>query len=187
MRPALRSPAAPQSTSPLKPAEPGFMWTKVQRRPLAERISPLVSTQARSAQPDCEDAQRPTYPGSTVTGLLIGAEGVGAEDEIKGWWRLHPASSSKGAKVQFLAGGKTRVVDGPFTEAKELIAGFWIIQVKDLPEALAWARRIPMGEGQEIEVRQVHRLSDFDANLVSEEHRQREQAWRAEHDKPLAN
>lgn len=106
-------------------------------------------------------------------GILLAMEGL--------------ASSSKGAKVQFLAGGKTRVVDGPFTEAKELIAGFWIIQVKDLPEALAWARRIPMCEGQEIEVRQVHRLSDFDANLVSEEHRQREQAWRAEHDKPLAN
>jgi hypothetical protein len=106
-------------------------------------------------------------------GILLAMEGL--------------ASSSKGAKVQFLAGGKTRVVDGPFTEAKELIGGFWIIQVKDLPEALAWARRIPMGEGQEIEVRQVHRLSDFDANLVSEEHRQREQAWRAEHDKPLAN
>ena len=106
-------------------------------------------------------------------GILLAMEGL--------------ASSAKGAKVEFLAGGKTRVVDGPFAEAKELIAGFWIIQVKDLPEALAWARKIPMGEGQQIEVRQVHRLADFDDDLVSEDHRKREQAWREAHDKPVAN
>jgi len=106
-------------------------------------------------------------------GILLAMEGL--------------AGSSKGAKVQFLAGGKTRVVDGPFAEAKELIAGFWVIQVKDLSEALAWARRIPMPEGQEIEVRQVHRLSDFDEDLVTEDHRRREQAWRDRHDKPVAN
>lgn len=106
-------------------------------------------------------------------GILLAMEGL--------------AGSSKGAKVQFLAGGKTRVVDGPFAEAKELIAGFWVIQVKDLSEALAWARKIPMPEGQEIEVRQVHRLSDFDEDLVTEDHRRREQAWRDRHDKPVAN
>jgi hypothetical protein len=73
-------------------------------------------------------------------------------------------ASSKGARVRFSA-GKTTVIDGPFTETKELIAGFWLIQAKSLDEAIEWARRCPapMGEGAdaEIEVRQVFEDSDF--------------------------
>src|SRR5262245_6105498 len=74
--------------------------------------------------------------------------------------------TSKGARVHF-RGGKVNVTDGPFTEAKELIAGYWIIQVKSLAEAVAWARRAPMNAGSaaadeaEIEIRPFFELSDF--------------------------
>ncbi len=69
-------------------------------------------------------------------------------------------ASSKGAKVRF-SGGTTTVVDGPFTETKELIAGFWMLQVKSLAEALEWARRCPIeGEG-ELELRRMFEAEDF--------------------------
>ncbi len=67
--------------------------------------------------------------------------------------------SSAGARVQW-AGGKTKVIDGPFTEAKELIAGYWIIQVKSMEEAIEWARRVPFHDG-EIELRPFFELEDF--------------------------
>ena len=73
-------------------------------------------------------------------------------------------SSSKGARIKF-SGGKKTVVDGPFSESKELIAGYWIIQVKSREEAIEWAKRAPnpAGEGKEgeIEVRQFFELEDF--------------------------
>jgi len=78
-------------------------------------------------------------------------------------------SSSKGARVKF--SGKSRtVVDGPFTEAKELIAGFWIWQVKSLEEAIEWAKRCPNPHAvdSEIEIRQVFEMEDF-APILSEE------------------
>ena len=73
---------------------------------------------------------------------------------------LHP--SSKGARVKF-SGDKRTVVDGPFTEAKELIAGFWLIQAKSKDEAVEWAKRIPSPDGgeSEIEIRQVFEPQDF--------------------------
>jgi hypothetical protein len=67
---------------------------------------------------------------------------------------------SMGARVAF-AGGKPRVTDGPFTEAKEVIGGFWIIQVKSKAEAIEWAKRCPMPDGEVIEVRQVQEFEDF--------------------------
>jgi hypothetical protein len=67
--------------------------------------------------------------------------------------------SSAGTRVQF-AGGKPRVIDGPFTEAKELVSGYWIIQVKSKQEAIEWARRVPFVDG-EIEIRPVFELEDF--------------------------
>jgi hypothetical protein len=80
---------------------------------------------------------------------------------------LHP--SSKGARVRF-SGGKTTVVDGPFTEAKELVAGFWLIQVKSKEEAIEWVRRIPNPDDQEteIEIRQVFEADDFGDQLTPE-------------------
>jgi len=71
---------------------------------------------------------------------------------------LHPPA--KGARVRF-SGGKPKVVDGPFTESKELVGGFWMIQVKSKEEAVEWAKRAPMLDGDIIEVRQVQELSEF--------------------------
>ncbi len=90
---------------------------------------------------------------------------------------LHP--SSKGARVKF--SGKSRtVVDGPFTETKELIAGFWILQVKSLQEAIEWVKRGPSyGAGDyEVEIRQVFEMEDF-APILSEEQIQHKKRARA--------
>jgi hypothetical protein len=69
--------------------------------------------------------------------------------------------TSKGARVSF-AGGTPTVIDGPFTEAKELIGGYWLIQAKSKEEAVQWATRCPAADGDVIEVRQVYELSDFE-------------------------
>lgn len=71
---------------------------------------------------------------------------------------LHPPSM--GARVSF-KGGKPTVQDGPFAEAKEVVGGYWIIQVRSKDEAIEWARRAPMGDNEIIEVRQVQEMSDF--------------------------
>jgi hypothetical protein len=68
--------------------------------------------------------------------------------------------TSKGARISF-SGGKPKVTDGPFTEAKEIIGGYWLIQVKSKEEAVEWASRCPAGEDDFIEVRQVFEMSDF--------------------------
>src|SRR5512135_2641656 len=81
---------------------------------------------------------------------------------------LYP--SAKGARVKF-SGGKTTVIDGPFTEAKELIAGFWLWQVKSLGEAVEWVKRIPNPGGvdeAEIEIRPVFEAEDFGAEFTPE-------------------
>jgi hypothetical protein len=71
---------------------------------------------------------------------------------------LHPPSA--GARVGF-TGGKPTVRDGPFAEAKEVLGGYWMIQVKSRAEAIEWARRAPMPDGDVIEVRQVQEMADF--------------------------
>jgi hypothetical protein len=78
--------------------------------------------------------------------------------------------SSKGARVRF-ADGKPSVTDGPFAEAKELVAGFWLIQVKSKAEALEWAKRVPFVDG-EIEIRQVFELEDFGSSPAIDHHAQ---------------
>ncbi len=78
--------------------------------------------------------------------------------------RLHP--SSKGARVRF-SGEKRTVIDGPFIEAKELIAGFWLWQVKSKEEAIEWIKRSPFREG-EVEIRQVFEAEDFGRELTPE-------------------
>jgi hypothetical protein len=87
--------------------------------------------------------------------------------------------SSKGARVKF--SGKSRtVVDGPFTETKELIAGFWLWQVKSLEEAIEWVKRCPNPHGgdSEIEIRQIFEMEDF-APILSKEEIQYEERRRA--------
>ena len=96
-------------------------------------------------------------------GVMLAAEG------------LHP--SSKGARVKF-SGTKTTVVDGPFTEAKELIAGFWLWQVKSMDEAIEWVKRCPSPAGAEegeIEIRPVFEMDEFGAEVREQEARLRAQ------------
>jgi hypothetical protein len=75
---------------------------------------------------------------------------------------LHPPSM--GARVSF-SGGKAKVTDGPFTEAKEVVGGYWMIQVKSKEEAVEWASRCPAGDNEVIEVRQVQEFADFPADV----------------------
>jgi len=84
--------------------------------------------------------------------------------------------SSKGARVKF-SGSKRTVVDGPFTEVKELIAGFWLWQVRSKEEAIEWAKRCPHpmpGEDAEIEIRQVYEAEDFGEKFTPEMRKQEE-------------
>jgi hypothetical protein len=90
---------------------------------------------------------------------------------------LHP--SSKGTRVTY-TGGKRLMTDGPFAETKELLAGFWMIQVKSKAEALEWASRIPFTDGEVVEVRQVFEASDFPTDVLPPEEAAREEALRAE-------
>lgn len=71
---------------------------------------------------------------------------------------LHPAS--KGARLR-IVDGKKQIVDGPFTEAKEVVGGYWIIQTRTREEALEWARRIPLDPGSFVEIRQIFEMSEF--------------------------
>jgi hypothetical protein len=92
---------------------------------------------------------------------------------------LHP--SSKGKRVRF-SGGKRTVIDGPFAETKELVAGFWIWQVRSMDEAVEWVRRCPdpmPGEEAEIEIRPVFEADDFGAEFTPEL-REQEERLRAE-------
>ena len=76
-------------------------------------------------------------------------------------------ASSKGKRVKF-SGEKRTVIDGPFTETKELIAGYWIWQVRSMDEAVEWLKRAPFDGGVEIEIRQVFEAADFGENLTPE-------------------
>jgi hypothetical protein len=79
--------------------------------------------------------------------------------------------SSKGARVHF-EGKKRTVIDGPFPETKELVAGYWIWQVKSKQEAIEWLKRAPFDDGAEVEVRQIFELADFGEGEGIEKHRQ---------------
>lgn len=97
-------------------------------------------------------------------GILLAGEG------------LHP--TSKGARIHF-SGGKTTVIDGPFTESKELVAGFWLIQAKSKAEAVAWMQRAPFEDGVVLEIRQVFDAEDFGAEFTPEL-REQEERMRAQ-------
>ena len=89
---------------------------------------------------------------------------------------LHP--SSKGVRVAF-SGSEPKVIDGPFAETKELLAGYWLWQVKSLDEAIEWIKRAPFGDGEEIEIRPVFEPGDFGESLTPEL-REREERLRAQ-------
>ena len=120
-------------------------------------------------------ADRNTEAGVLPSQELLTAMGAYNEELVKAGVMLageglHP--SSKGARVRF-EGGKRTVTDGPFAETKELIAGFWLIQVKSLEEAIEWVKRAPMEES-EIEIRQVHEAEDFGEEFTPELREQEE-------------
>jgi hypothetical protein len=91
---------------------------------------------------------------------------------------LHP--SSEGARIHF-SGDQRRVVDGPFAETKELVAGYWLWQVRDMDEALEWAQRCPNPTGEEsvLELRPVYELEDF-GDAVTPEVRERDERLRSQ-------
>jgi hypothetical protein len=93
-------------------------------------------------------------------------------------------ASSKGARVSF-SGEKRTVTDGPFAETKELIAGYWLIQVKSKEEAIEWASRVPFEDG-EIEIRQVFETSDFPPEILPPEEAERERALLEEQQRKAA-
>jgi hypothetical protein len=105
-------------------------------------------------------------------GVLLAADG------------LQP--SSKGARITF-SGGRPTVTDGPFAETKELIAGYWLLQVASREEAIEWASRAPFEPGAQLEVRQVFEPSDFPADVLSPEDAAREERMREELQKKAAN
>jgi hypothetical protein len=102
--------------------------------------------------PDADDVGAMTRYNEELTraGVLLALDG------------LHPPS--KGARVT-LSDGAKQVVDGPFAEAREIVGGYWTIDVKSKAEAVEWASRCPLAEGDTIEVRQVYELSDFSEDV----------------------
>jgi len=111
---------------------------------------------------------------------LIAAMGKYNEEMVKAGVMLAGDGlqpSSKGARVTF-AGGKPKVTQGPFPDPKELIAGFWMIEVKSKEEAIDWATRVPFKDGEVIELRQVFETSDFPAEILPPEEAAREDALR---------
>jgi hypothetical protein len=82
-------------------------------------------------------------------------------------------ASSKGARVKF-SGNKRTVIDGPFAETKELVAGFWLWQVRSKEEAIEWLKRAPFRQGEEVEIRQVFEAEDFGAEFTPELREQEE-------------
>ncbi len=114
-----------------------------------------------------------TEAGVMPTEDELGAMGAFNEELIKAGAMLagdglHP--TSKGAKIRYGADGP-KVIDGPFTEAKEIVAGYWIIEVKSRDEAIAWLRRAPFPDG-EIEIRQIFELSDFAPGPAIDKHQE---------------
>jgi hypothetical protein len=106
------------------------------------------TTTAYESTPSVEAVEAMTrYNRALVeAGVLLSADGL--------------AGPAEGARVRY-AGGKATVVDGPFAEAKEVIGGYWILQVRSREEALEWARRVPAADGDMVEVRRIAEAEDF--------------------------
>jgi hypothetical protein len=133
------------------------------------RVMVLVPADENSEQGVMPDEKLLTDMGNfneelVKAGVMLAGEG------------LHP--TSKAARVRF-DGDKRTVIDGPFTESKELIAGYWLWQVRDMDEAIEWIKRAPFGGGVEIELRPVFEMEDF-GDEFTPELREQEQRLRAQ-------
>jgi hypothetical protein len=123
-------------------------------------------------------ADKNTEAGVLPSEEILAAMGKFNEELVKAGIMLDGEGlqpSSKGARVKF-SGGKTKVIDGPFAETKELIAGFWLWQVKSKEEAIEWVKRVPnpLDGDFEIEIRQVFEAEDFGAEFTPELREQEE-------------
>ena len=107
---------------------------------------PNVSEQDYGPTPEAVAAMTKYNQELTAAGVLLSLDGL--------------APPAAGARVSF-AGGRPSVTDGPFTEAKEIVGGYWMIQARSREEAIEWARRCPAADGDVIEIRQVYELEDF--------------------------
>ncbi len=120
--------------------------------------------------PDVEDVEKMTKYNEALTkaGALISLDG------------LHPPTT--GARISF-AGGKPKVTDGPYTESKEVLGGYWMIRVRSREEAIEWAKRVPARSGDVVEIRQVFDMEDFPADVqkAADSSAVREQVARSGH------
>ena len=128
------------------------------------RVMVLVPADENSERGEMPDEKLLTEMGNfneelVKAGVMLAGEG------------LHP--TSKAARVRF-DGDKRTVIDGPFTESKELIAGYWLWQVRDMDEAIEWIKRAPFGGGTEIEIRPVFEAEDFGDEFTPELREQEE-------------
>jgi hypothetical protein len=115
-------------------------------------------------------ASRESEAGQLPSTEMLAAMGKYNEELVKAGVMLAGEglqASSKGKRVRF-EGNKRTVIDGPFAETKELIAGFWLWQVRSLDEAVEWLKRAPFEEGDEVEIRQVFEAEDFGDNMTPE-------------------
>jgi hypothetical protein len=127
------------------------------------RVMVMVKASKESEAGDMPDAKMLTEMGKfneqlLKAGVLLAMEGLQA--------------SSKGRRVRF-EGSKRTVIDGPFAEAKELVAGFWLWQVHSTEEAVEWLKKAPFDGGAEVEIRQVFETEEFTQNLPPEERERR--------------
>ena len=125
-------------------------------------------------------ASKESEAGALPSKELVAAMGKFNEEMIKAGVMLsgeglHP--SSKGVRIAY-SGQKRTVTDGPFSQTGELIAGFWVIQVKSRQDAIDWARRVPFTNGEVVEVRQIFETSDFPPEILPPDAAAREQSWR---------
>jgi hypothetical protein len=113
-----------------------------------------IDPAAYAAEPQAEDAAKMGRYNEELTkaGVLLALDGL--------------MGPSEGARVEFETGGTARVVDGPYAEAKEVVGGYWIIDVKSHEEAVEWARRVPADEGDAIELRRIFDLADYDPAVL---------------------
>jgi hypothetical protein len=133
------------------------------------RVMVLVPADENSEQGVMPDEKLLTEMGNfneelVKAGVMLAGEG------------LHP--TSKAARVRFDGDNRT-VIDGPFTESKELIAGYWLWQVRDMDEAIEWIKRAPFDGGTEIEIRPVFEMDDF-GDAMTPELREQEERLRAQ-------
>jgi len=115
-------------------------------------------------------ASKDSEAGVMPTEAMLTAMGKYNEELVKAGVMLAGEglqASSKGARVRF-SGKQRTVIDGPFSETKELIAGFWLWQVRSKEEAIEWLKRAPFDEGEEVELRQIFEMEDFGAELTPE-------------------